>query len=57
MRLTHCFIDVALQCRIFRITSLELADDIGLVQVIIDNVDDSLNKKKFNLRLRERTAY
>ena len=43
MRLTHCFIDVALQCRIFRIKNFELADDIGLVQVIIDNVDDGLS--------------
>jgi hypothetical protein len=41
MTLTHSFIDVALEGRIFGITYPELADYIGLVQVEIDNVDDS----------------
>ena len=44
IRLTHCFIDVALRCRIFGTTSPELTDYIGLVHIIIDNVDDSLKR-------------
>jgi hypothetical protein len=43
MTLTHSFIDVALKRRVFGIRRPELLDDVILilVQVIIDNVDDS----------------
>ena len=39
MALTHGFIDVAFERRIFGIRHPELVDYVGLVQVEIDNVD------------------
>jgi hypothetical protein len=40
MRLTQCFIDVALYYRVLGTRCPELADYVGVVQVKIDNVDD-----------------
>jgi hypothetical protein len=39
--LTHGFIDIPFECRILGISRPELADNVGLVQVEIHNVDDS----------------
>ena len=39
--LTHSFINIALQIRIFGIRSPELFDYIRLVQVEIDDIDES----------------
>ena len=41
MTLTHSFVDVAFKVRIFGIRHPELADYVGLVQVEIDNIDNS----------------
>ena len=41
--LTHRLIDVAFQCRILGVSSLELLHDIRLMKVVIYNVDNRYN--------------
>ena len=43
IRLTHGLIDVALQCRVLGISGPELLHNIGLIDVVIHDVNDRYN--------------
>ena len=43
IRLTHGLIDVAFQCRVLGIGSTKLLHDIGLIDVIIHDINDGYN--------------
>jgi hypothetical protein len=55
--LTQGFIDVALYCGMFAIRCPELAHYVGLVQVTINNVDDSYGKEDKSTTSLQRVSH